>query len=149
MKGVLSMSEQENTKIVQEAYAAFLKGDIQGVLALVTDDVEWVIPGPVGMLPTAGTYRGKDGVVKFFSILDESEQIEVFEPKEFIAQGDKVVATVNFRSRPKATNIPVEDELVHIFTLRDGKIARFREYFDTVRAVEAHTAANIRATAAS
>jgi ketosteroid isomerase-like protein len=143
------MSEQENTKIVQQAYAAFLKGDIQGVLGLVTDDVEWVIPGPVGLLPTAGTYRGKDGVVKFFAVLNESEQIEHFEPREFIAQGDKVVAVVNFRTRPRATNIPVEDELVHIFTLRDGKVARFREYFDTVSAVEAHTAKNIRATATS
>src|SRR4051812_47362960 len=115
MKGVWSMSELENTKIVQEAYAAFLKGDIQGVLASLTDDVEWVTPGPVGMLPTAGTYRGKDGVVKFFEILGESEQIEVFEPKEFIAQGDNVVATVRYRMRPRATNIPMEDELVHIF----------------------------------
>jgi uncharacterized protein len=149
MKGVLGMSEQENTKVIQEAYAAFMKGDIQGVLALVTDDVEWVIPGPVGMLPTAGTFRGKDGVVKFFAVLNESEQVEVFEPKAFIAQGDMVVATINYRGRPKATNIPVEDELVHIFTLRDGRIARFREYFDTVRAVEAHTAMKIGARSAS
>lgn len=143
------MSEQENTKIVQEVYAAFLRGDIQGVLELMTDDVEWVIPGPVGILPAAGTYKGKDGVVKFFAVLNESEQVEVFEPKEFIAQADKVVATVNYRGRPMATNIPVEDELVHIFTLRDGKIARLREYFDTVRFVEAHTAMKIGARAAS
>ena len=131
------MSEQDNIRTVQGAYSAFQKGDIQGLLGMLTDDVEWITPGPPDIVPTAGTRRGPDGVAQFFSTLSETDDVEVFEPQEFIAQGDKVVALIKCRTRVKSTGRAVDDELVHIFTVRDGKIKRFREYFDTAAAVEA------------
>ena len=140
------MSEQDNIRVVQEAYAAFQRGDIQGVLDRLTDDAEWVTPGPPDVLPHAGSRRGHNEVEAFFTALGESEEVEMFEPREFIAQGDRVVALVNYRTRVKSTGRTAEDELVHIFTLRDGRIARFREYYDTTRAVEAYRPAASQAS---
>jgi uncharacterized protein len=131
------MSEQDNIRTAQEAYAAFGRGDIQSLLSMLDENVEWVTPGPPDAMPTAGTRRGREGVAEFFSTLAETDQIEVFEPQEFIAQGDKVVSIIKCRTRLKATGRAVDDELVHIFTVRDGRIARFREYFDTAATVEA------------
>ena len=48
------MAEQENVRIVQEAYASFQRGDIQAVLNSLTDDVEWTTPGPPDIIPMAG-----------------------------------------------------------------------------------------------
>ena len=131
------MSEQDNVRTVQEAYAAFGRGDIAALLAMLDEGVEWVTPGPPEVMPTAGTRRGREGVAEFFSTLAETDDIEVFEPQEFIARGDKVVAIIKCRTRLKATGRAVDDELVHIFTVRDGRVTRFREYFDTAAAVEA------------
>jgi ketosteroid isomerase-like protein len=131
------MSEQDNVRTVQEAYAAFGRGDIPGLLSMLDENVEWITPGSPDVLPTAGTRRGREGVAEFFSTLAQTDDIEVFEPQEFIAQGDKVVAIIKCRTRLKASGRAVDDELVHIFTVRDGRIARFREYFDTAAAVEA------------
>jgi hypothetical protein len=40
------MTEQENLQAIQSMYAAFARGDIQAVLDGLTDDVEWILPGP-------------------------------------------------------------------------------------------------------
>ena len=132
------MSEQDNIRVVQEAYAAFQRGDIQGVLNQLTDDVEWIIPGPPDVIPHAGSRHGRSEVEAFFKTLDEIEEVQSFEPQEFIAQGDKVVAVVNYSMRVRSTGRVATDELVHIFTVRNGKIERFREYYDTANALEAH-----------
>lgn len=140
------MSEQENINLVKEAYADFEKGDIQALISKITDDVEWVIPGPPEILPTAGKINGPEAVAEFFSKLGETEDVELFEPKEYIAQGDKVVAISNYRARIKSTGRTAETELVHIFTVREGKISHFQEFFDTAVAVEAYRPATAGAT---
>ena len=50
------MSVQKNVQIVENGFAAFGRGDIQGVLALFAEDSEWISPGEG--LPLAGTHRG-------------------------------------------------------------------------------------------
>ena len=86
------MSEAENTQIAKDAYAAFGRGDIPAVLGVMTDDIEWVFPGPAEVLPNAGTFTGKEAVGAWFGTLDATVEFQVFEPREFIAQGDKLVA---------------------------------------------------------
>jgi ketosteroid isomerase-like protein len=39
------MSTQENVQIVKDAFAAIGRGDMQGLLALSAEDIEWIIPG--------------------------------------------------------------------------------------------------------
>lgn len=131
------MAEQENVRIVQEAYESFKRGDIQALLGTLADDIEWTTPGPTNTLPLAGQRRGREQVAEFFSLLDETQESQHFEPKEFIAQGDTVVVLGNYRWRVKSTGRTIESDWVHVFTVRDGKTMNFREYFDTAAAVEA------------
>ena len=58
------MSTEESVQVVKDGFAAFGRGDIQGLLGLLSEDVEWHIPGEG--LPLAGTYRGRDAVGQFF-----------------------------------------------------------------------------------
>ncbi len=84
------MDDRTNTAVVQQAYAAFGQGDIPAFLSLLTDDVEWSLPGP-SVIPWAGTRHGQEGVTEFFSSIGETLEFERFEPREFVAQGDTVV----------------------------------------------------------
>ena len=86
----------------------------------------------------AGTYRGRDQVAEALKLLAEASEFELFEPQEYIAQGDKVVVTGKYRARIKATGRTAESDWAHIHTLRGGKIAQFREFTDTANAVEAY-----------
>jgi len=54
------------------------------------------------------------------------------EPREFVAQGDRVLVVGLTRGRAKATNRTFEDYWVFAFTVRNGKVTNIREYIDTL-----------------
>jgi len=131
------MNEQENTKVVQQAYDYFKSGNIEGVLSLMSNDVDWRLPN-IENMPHAGTRKGLEQVTEFFSTLAEVQDAKQFDPNEFIAQGDRVVALGHYIWNVKATNREYESDFVHVFTVRDGKITGFDEYFDTTPATMAY-----------
>ena len=131
------MNEQENTKTVKQAYDYFKSGNIEGVLSLMSNDVDWRLPN-IENMPHAGTRKGLEQVTEFFSTLAEAQDAKQFDPNEFIAQGDRVVALGHYIWKVKANNREYESDFVHVFTVRDGKITGFDEYFDTTPATMAY-----------
>ena len=124
------MSEQDNTTTVQKAYNNFKTGNIQCLLDQMSDDVTWQLPEVEGVA-VAGKRNGRDGVKEFFTTLSRDQDVLEFEPREFVAQGDKVISLGHYSWRVKDTGREYESDFVHIFTVRDGKIVAFREHFDT------------------
>jgi ketosteroid isomerase-like protein len=128
-----------NVQVVQEAYAAFLRGDIPGVLALVDDQIDWhAIKGAEGAAPHAGARHGRDGVATFFSQLAATTRFNRFEPREFIAQGDQVAVIGDYAATVTTTGREIASDWVMVFTLRDGRITRFREWTDSAGVVRAY-----------
>ena len=134
------MSEQTNTDVVRQVYEAFGSGDIPAMLGMLTDDVEFTMQGPP-VLPYAGTHRGREGIAEFASLLGETLEFERFGPREFVAQGDTVVVLGGDRSLVKSTGRAFEEEWAHVYTLRDGKIAKGLLIEDTAAQVVAFGAA--------
>ncbi len=134
------MSDKTNADVVQQAYAAFGRGDMPEFASLLNDDVEWIMQGP-SVIPYAGTRHGHEGVAEFFSLVEETLEMEQFEPREFVAQGDTVVVLGYERSLVRLTGRTFEQEWVHVYTLRDGKIAKGRLMDDTAAQVVAFDAA--------
>ena len=132
------MTDQANTQLAQDAYAAFGRGDMPALAEVMADDIEWVNPGDPGDDPLAGTYRGKDDVLGWFGKLAETLDFQTFEPRDFIAQGDKVVSIVYAEATVRSTGRSVVQDEAHVWTFRDGKLARFHIYFDTAAAAAAH-----------
>jgi ketosteroid isomerase-like protein len=71
----------------------------------------------------------------------EHSEAEAFEPLHFVAAEDRVVVLGRERFRVKATGLTWACEWAHAFTVRDGKIASFREYTDTSAVVNAFSKA--------
>ena len=111
------MQEAQNTRIVQDMFAAFGRGDAQALVAAVDDQVVWrPVIGAAPYVATAGERRGKAGVGEFFRVLGETLTFNEFTPKEFVAQGDKVVAIGTYTGTPKATGRQFEGEWTMVFT---------------------------------
>ena len=124
------MSVQENVEILKDGNAAYGRGDMQGLLALFAEDIEWTIPGE--RWPLAGTYRGQAGVADCFQKISAMLEMSLLEPREFVAQGDRVLVVGFERGRVKATNRTFEGHWVWAFTVRNGKVTNVREYIDTL-----------------
>ena len=123
------MSIQENVQVVKDTFAALGRGDMQGLLALFAEGIEWIIPGE---WPLAGSHRGHAGVADLFQRAFEMVEISFSGPREFVAQGDRVLVVGFSKGRVKATNRTFEDYWVFAFTVRNGKVTDIREYIDTL-----------------
>ena len=125
------MQDGQNTKIVQEAYAAFGRGDVQGILDRLDDGVVWKgVYGAAPHVPTAGERRGKAQVGEFFKLVSETVTFSQFEPREFVASGDKVVALGHYTATTSVGK-GFESDFAMVFTLRNGKVTEFQEFTDS------------------
>jgi ketosteroid isomerase-like protein len=130
------MSRQESKQVVKDLYAAFGRGDITSVLALIAEDVVWRLPGTVP--DYSGTYEGQTSVVNFFEKLSSTVEIEGFEPRDYVAESDRVLVAGWSRGRVKSTGRMFDNRWVMAFSVRDGKIIKFEEYADTQALAAAH-----------
>jgi ketosteroid isomerase-like protein len=132
------VSAEENTRLVQSAYEAFGQGDMAAFAEVMADDIEWVDPGDPDDDPNAGTFKGKEAVLGWFGGLASTLDYTTFEPREFIAQNEKVVSLVYSEATVRDTGRAFVNPEAHVWTIRDGKLARFQSYHDTAAAAAAH-----------
>jgi ketosteroid isomerase-like protein len=121
---------------VKELYAAFGRGDIGAILVLLAADVEWSEPAhPFN--PAGGTRHGHAGFLEWVRIGQAAEQILALEPRQFLYNDTSVAVVGHSECLAKATGRRYETDFVHLITFRNGRIARFQEFFDTYTAGEA------------
>jgi len=125
------MSEQSNVALVQMALAAFGHGDLATAVSCFADDVAIQHPMPKEIWPWCGRSSGKKALADFLSEMSRVLSFEVFEAREFITQGDKVVVNLFERRRVKATGKAFDNDYVHIYTVRDGLITEVKIFEDT------------------
>ena len=131
------MNEQENTRIVQQAYENFKNGDIPALLDLYSDDIDWRLP-EIENVPWSGSRKGREETAELFQSLAEAQDVLTFNPQEFIAKGDKVVVLGDYSWRVKATGREFGSEWAHVWTVKNGKLVGFQEYADTAATSKAH-----------
>jgi uncharacterized protein len=116
--------------VVQQGYGAFGRRDIPALLKLVADEVDWKEVCPAS-LPYSGLRRNPAEVAEFFAALNQVEDITVFEPREFIEAGENVTVLGYLEGSERDTKQKYQSEWVHVLTVRNGKITRWRGFFDT------------------
>jgi ketosteroid isomerase-like protein len=93
--------------------------------------VDWQIVGHYEKVPWSAIWRGPRQLEKYFTILAEALEVQVFQPDEFIVDGDQVVVLGHERMRARSTDRIIEANWAQVWTFRDGKVIRYREYTDS------------------
>jgi ketosteroid isomerase-like protein len=86
------------------------------------------------------TLWARPGFLEWLHIGNESEEILVLEPGKFLAEQDSVAVVGYTKILVKPTGRAYETDFVHVITMKQGKIARLQEFFDTHVAGEAFCA---------
>lgn len=116
--------------IVKRSYDAFERGDMDGVLGDMHEDIVWE---QAQGLPHGGVYHGLAEVkCNVFDPLD-AEWWDEFSavPGEFLEAGEQVVVLGRYRGVAKGTGTVLDVPFVHVWTLADEKAVRFRQFLDT------------------
>lgn len=114
---------QPDADLIRRTYEAFARGDIPAVMANFADDIDWNAPD---VLPHGSHVRGHDGVGEFFGRLASLWSDFGLEIDDLVASDDAVFG--RGRASGKLDGTPTGYGFVHVFTVRDGKVARFDEY---------------------
>jgi ketosteroid isomerase-like protein len=126
------MSDQ-NRATARRLFELFTASDIDGVLALMTEDATWLIPGKKELSPTAGLYS-KEKIGKLFHrMLDGLGGGLRMTVTSLMAEGDRVAAEVTSSGDLK-NGRRYRQEYHFLIEFRDGKISAVREYLDTQHA---------------
>lgn len=114
-------------RLVGEMYDAFARRDGAAVLERLHPDVEI---HQTELVPWGGSYRGHEGAKEFLGrvlgAIDSKVTIE-----RFVDAGDQVVAVGRTRGRTRAGDAAFDLAVVHVWTVRDTRIARLEVYIDT------------------
>jgi ketosteroid isomerase-like protein len=113
-------------------YEAFGQGDVETILTLVTDDVDWSTDAAITSAPWYGPRHGKDGVQSFFSGIGQTGPVTEFTPVSYTSNDDgDVMVFVRYGFIVTATGRSAEMNLHHYFRFRDGKVRYVRCSEDT------------------
>ena len=114
-------------RLVGEIYDAFARRETAAVLERLHPDVEI---RQSELVPWGGHYRGHEGAREFFGrvlgAIDSTVTIE-----RFVDAGDHVAAVGRTRGRTRAAGADFDLAVVHVWTVRDARIARLEVYIDT------------------
>jgi ketosteroid isomerase-like protein len=127
---------QQNVELVRRFEDGWAAGDLDATLECVHDEV--VVDWSDSIGPFAGTYRGRDGVIRFWKELGDA--FEEFKPEalEFIEVGsDRVITLDVVRGRGRGSGIEIEAQGAMLWNFRDGKIAHAKMFQTKEEALQA------------
>jgi ketosteroid isomerase-like protein len=126
---------QENVAILRQVFKAFNSEDIDRILSVMHPDLVIEIPAEVSAEPD--TYRGPDGIRRYFDSFREAMDEIRFEPERLWEAGDSVVVALRVTAKGKQTAIAVEQRTTGVWTIRDGRVLAVRVYPSQAQALAA------------
>jgi ketosteroid isomerase-like protein len=121
-----------NADPVRALYAAFAKGDMGAALATMATDIVW---NEAENYPYAdrNRYVGPDAVLTgvFARIGGDWEGFAAVSD-EIIDGGSTIVSLGHYSGTNKASGKPMRAQFAHVFRVKNGKIAGFQQYADTL-----------------
>lgn len=125
----------DNRETVASIYESFGRGDLDGVLAVVADNVDWGLePGhpALEVAPWLANVRTKSEVPGYFQGLGGAMDFHDFHPIAIGVDGDQVISLIHEDFTVRATGKHVVSTAVHHFTFgNDGRVVRYRPIVDS------------------
>lgn len=125
------MTDTTAVQLVQDAYAAFRRGDIEAVMQAMHPEIEWH-EAEHSPWHEPGGYRGPQAVVaNVFARIPQAFENFAIEPEAIHNAGSTVIVEARYRGDAAGTGMVLDAQVCHVWTIRDGQIAGFQQYTDT------------------
>jgi uncharacterized protein len=125
---------QADLETLRAVYEAVSRGDWDAVFRNARPDFEL---RPPDQSPVAGTYGGPEQVRRFVAELWAAFAEVTAQPEQFLELDDRILVFVHLQLRPNDSEAKVEMRIAHLWTMRDGKIARCEVLTEREHAVKA------------
>jgi len=127
-----SLNRQRVLNLLDMVYA----GDIEGALARCTEDIDYLAPAPIEILPHMGHHRGRDEVrAQWQTVHDRHSQMR-YEVRAIVAEGDAVAVHLRVFLTKRSNGRIMQFDTAMFFSFRDGRVSRISQIIDTFDLVQ-------------
>ena len=130
------MTDQSTRAVVTDLYDAYERRDFDSVAALIDNDIEWIIYGPMQIFPFAGYRRGKAAVLQALGAIAKDYELKSYVPQLIIVEGDCAAVMSDVAFMQRSTERTLHFHLANFLRIENGKLVEFREFANTFDLVE-------------
>lgn len=131
------MSAENNAKLVKSVMDELMRGNPEPLLGAITEDAVIKAILPEGT-PISGEFRGREGFLRYLTILGEVMEILEVQTTDITASEDHVVMVGFEKARVRRTGKLLDCEIATVFALKGGKIAKMAAFADMGAIIEAY-----------
>jgi ketosteroid isomerase-like protein len=104
--------------------------------ALLDDDVDWAIYGPIDMFPFLGSRSGKAAVLEVVRQIAENFRVHRFDRESVMLGEDQAASMIRYSLTALDSNKPISLRIAHFARFKAGMLTNFRVLIDTFDLVE-------------
>ena len=130
------MTETSIRRTVAAFYQASAERDVERIAAMLDDDVDWLIQGPVDVFSFFGQRRGKAAVLDSYDEFARRLEVTGYVLEALLVDGDRAAALIRLTAIVRATGKVMSVRTSQFSCLRDGKIVEMRGVVDSFDMVE-------------
>jgi ketosteroid isomerase-like protein len=104
--------------------------------AMIDDDVDWAIYGPIDMFPFLGARRGKEAVLEVIRQIADNIRVHRFEREAIMLGVDSAASLLRYSLTMLDSSKPISLRIAHFAQFKAGRLARIRVLLDTFDLVE-------------
>jgi ketosteroid isomerase-like protein len=130
------MAETTIRPIVEAFYRASAERDIERAVALIDDDVDWLVQGPIDVFAFFGQRRGKAAVMEGYREIARKLDVTGYDVEALLVEGDRAAAMIRLTSIVRATGKVMTVRTSQFSRFSDGKMVEMRAVLDSYDMVE-------------
>ena len=121
----------DNAAVVRGVYEAFAKGDVSKLLEVLDEKIEWHEAEHVTYWP-GGAFIGPQAVLEgvIARIPNDFDGFSI-DVERITGSGNTVLVEARYRGTVRATGLPLDAQVAHVWDFRDGKVVHWQQYTDT------------------
>ena len=104
--------------------------------ALIDEDVDWAIYGPIDMFPFFGSRKGKPAVMEVIRQIAERVRVHRFDRESIMLGVEAASSLLRYSLTLLETNKPVRLRLAHFAQFWEGRLSSLRILVDSYELVE-------------
>lgn len=130
------MTEHSLWRFSRALHRAINERQLGDIEALIDEDVEWSVYGPVDMFPFFGARRGKAAVMEVIRQIAENVRVHRFDRESIMLGVDSAASLMRYSLTALDSNKPISVRLAHFAQFKQGRLSSLRILVDSYELVE-------------
>ncbi|MDB5635554.1 MAG: ketosteroid isomerase [Bradyrhizobium sp.] len=130
------MTEHSLWRFSRALHRAINERQHEDLAALIDDDVDWAIYGPIDMFPFLGARRGKEAVLEVIRQIADNIRVHRFDRESIMLGVDSAASMLRYSLTMLDSSKPISLRLAHFAQFKAGRLVSIKVLVDTFDLVE-------------